>query len=163
MRPGSLILVTMAEQVEQGYTFERKRQEWPLHVTLVPWFETDANKNDVIKRLTNTVRTLNAFDAVIGAEDNFGPNGDVRVNVVSDPHHFSFLHNVVVAALDELAPKYISEIYMRENYKPHVTHHGTNHMHIGDIVHVQDVAVVEYQEHNMCEVAAFVPLGKPHD
>ena len=96
--------------------------EWPLHVTVLPNFRTQAATRDVARVLRSVFRTLGPVSATVGAEELFGPSGDLLVNVLTDYLPVQWLHEALLEALAREV-KFILEVpeYARAGYRPHVT------------------------------------------
>ncbi|HSH56295.1 MAG TPA: 2'-5' RNA ligase family protein [Candidatus Limnocylindrales bacterium] len=155
---GDTILVLFIEPQEPGYTFERKRLEWPLHITLIPWFRVpDPSTLDGI--LETVAVQSRPFDAVVGMEAAFGGRKEVLVNVLADPALAQHLHLNLKRALDGVGANYQSERFTGDNYKPHITHHGDRRRHEGDRLAVRNFYLVKLLPQNYCQVVKAYELG----
>ena len=90
---GSLIIVHLVESIETGAVFPRKRAEWPLHITLVPWFYlADDQREAFLQALTELAAAYAPFTVNVGEEEKFGPDKDVSVNLLVEQAPVRSLH-----------------------------------------------------------------------
>lgn len=160
MKTGSLILVSMIRPAQLEQTFRRKRLEWPLHVTLVPWFQIqDAPR--FITRLGEFTASKQEFTSTIGTDELFGADRDVPVSLFSDSAELTLLHNELITFVESQGARFGAEgQYIKDAYRPHVTQHGQSRLHEGDDVEVSAITVVRLLDDDVCEVVATVPLGE---
>jgi hypothetical protein len=98
---GDCILVCLVEQDRIGRKFTRRRNDWPYHVTLVPWFHTDDDTVlDAV--LESCAHHSTPFEAVVGPERSFGDHGEVHVNIIAQPEQFHGLHVSLLTAIKSL-------------------------------------------------------------
>ncbi len=105
-----------------------KRQEkfsvWPLHLTLVPWFEIRGPNLSTfliaIQRLANSSPkpTLTTMGS-----GKLGPK-KVEVTIIKPTSLLINLHQDLLSIVLENNAKLISKNYVEENFKPHVTKRG---------------------------------------
>jgi 2'-5' RNA ligase len=165
---GTYILVYMVEKQDAGYRFLRRRSDWPLHVTLVPWFVvTDDKTAELITKLETHAREIVPFDATVGPEIGLGASQEIPVNLITDVQPFRAMQDRL---LDGVRSTYMSfmaaNVFIEDQYKPHITHHKVgNEMHKvpeGTIVRVDEFSLVRLgpaQEQQACEVVRNFKLG----
>ncbi len=159
--PGDYILVHFVEPIEVGYRFERHRNTWPLHMTLVPWFY-GAQDAPLRRALEIVAEPIAPARVRVGGEALFGPNKDIPVNVISNPEVLHELHESLLAAV-QTADGVVESTFIGDNYTPHITHHDGARRREGDEESVGDFHLVQLHEHNTCEVVAAFSLGGPHE
>lgn len=158
MKPGALVLVAMVDPGAMPATFRRKRLEWPLHVTVAPWF-TVPDESKFIQFLENHLQSEQGFEAVMGEDAAFGASGEIPVTLVQNRQPFGLLHNYVLEAIYDHGGEMLVNTWIRENYRPHVTHHGANRLFPGDVFMVQSLTLVRLLDEDLCEVVTSFSLG----
>jgi 2'-5' RNA ligase len=168
MNSETYILVQMIDKHEAGYRFARTRAAWPLHVTLVPWFViTGARTAELITLLEAFAHQCQPFTAKVGQETGLGSTQDIPVNLIADPAPFHALQEGLLAAVRVTYMSFTApNVYIEENYKPHITHHavGTEVRKVpeGTTVPVEDFTLVRLGppgETQMCEIVRHFRLG----
>jgi 2'-5' RNA ligase len=128
MIPGDRLLCLFVEDKRSGDTFS----EWPLHLTLVPWFRTDVRSEDLGRKLRERLGKLKPFDVIIEGEANFGARRRL-VSLVAEP---TLLHTVEHEARDllhEVGAWMVDETTKkRRQFRPHVTAQKSGRLHVGD-------------------------------
>src|SRR5690349_7548482 len=94
---GDFIIVYFLDKQPVGTEFLRRRDEWPLHITLVPCFEASAPRK-LIAGLGATKAQLQPFEAVLGAEEQF--NDQTRVTLLKKPAAMSSLGDKLVIVVE---------------------------------------------------------------
>jgi hypothetical protein len=97
--------------------------EWPLHVTVVPWFSIPERYDGAFSTsVTNLMHSIHPITIHGGDERHFGEENDIRVRTVTSMGGLALLHDKLV----EIITRYDGEIFSswiqgREGYEPHVT------------------------------------------
>ena len=115
------VVAIMLEPVTVGQEFI----DWPLHITIVPWFPCDdAEKLDSI--LADVAKTHAGFLVEVGEIEKFGPKKDIKVNLVKDSPELDKLHWTIFNILEKNNFGIHQKEYVGDGYKPHITHqpHG---------------------------------------
>ncbi len=159
--PGDYILVNFVDTQAIGLQFERKRLSWPLHITLMPWFclqqKTDEPQLDQV--LQGMSQENLPFSLKAGGVEYFGAKADVPVHVIENQAPVQIFHKTLKARLDDIGVIYRSELYVDDNFVAHVTQHGDQKLHIGDLLNVVDFCLVKLQPENICRVVKRYSLG----
>src|SRR5579863_241943 len=122
----------MLESCELGQEFE----EWPLHVTILPWFPaTDEAKLDEI--LGSFARRLKPFFIEVGGVENFGAKKEVAVNIVKPNRTLIALHKRVRKTLDEANMAVHQRDFVGSNYRAHITQQLHAKTHEGEKYQVE--------------------------
>lgn len=150
---GNLLIVHLVEERPEGFRFVRSRGEWPLHITLVPWF-TINDEAQTYSRLEEVASASAAFDVTVGALDMFGTHNDVPVNIVREQEKIKALHLRIVAALQELDAAFVEERWIGENYRAHITRHESQGRWCdeGEVENIDDFHLVRLIDDEVCEV-----------
>jgi len=161
----SLIVVHLVERRPVGTTFPRLRVAWPLHITLLPWFEVeDSRTADLLSAIERYAKSLRKFVAVVGDTENFGPGKDIPVNLIVDQQPIAKMHDDLLdltkqhGALLSSQANALSSAAGRK-YRAHITHHvvnGTVHRRFpGDKETFADITVARLFDKDggqMCEI-----------
>lgn len=158
MTEGALIVVAMVDPASAPQLFRRRRLEWPLHVTVLPWF-TVPDEAVFVEFLERHLPSEPAFQAVIDVDAAFGEAGEIPVSLVKNRVPFAAMHTYVLEAVLGQHGTVLMNTWIRDSYKPHVTHHGDNRLHQGDTFMVQSLTVVRLLDEDMCEVVTTIALG----
>jgi hypothetical protein len=152
----SLIAVAFVEPVTEGLEFPR--EGWPLHITLV--------KFDVVgpKSLPETTPRPAADDSLaariaslmeppvaealgssvtVGSDAGFGRAGSVPVSLIDPSPALQGLHDALVRIVAEVPGRIATAGHTLEGYRPHVSHLGARRLHAGDVVVLDQIALVD--------------------
>jgi hypothetical protein len=128
MLPGDRLLCAFVEKQAVSSIFK----DWPLHITIVPWFRLDISSPQLAKQLKEHYIGSNSFKAIVENETQFGYKKPKLVNLISAPALMELegqtrrlLHAHKAWVVDE-ADK------TRRGFRPHITAMGTNRVHEGD-------------------------------
>jgi 2'-5' RNA ligase len=161
VKEGDHIVVHFVEPQPLGLRFERTRQAWPLHITLAPWFRI-ADIGKLTVSLFDAASKIPPFEAEVGGEAMFGPNGNVPVNLVVPQTAELELHQAVIGAIYDQSAKFVNDRWIGDAHRPHVTHHNTDRLQEGDVIAIEDFHLVQLLPHNICEVVGQFSLsGRP--
>jgi 2'-5' RNA ligase len=160
-KTGDLILVHLVDERPIGTQFERTRNAWPLHITIAPWFMAD--EHVATQCLTTVAASITPFAVQVGERQLFGGDHDIPVNVIrpQDQQSLKHLHKAFVAALRGAAASFVSEQWMGDRYRAHITKHDVpgGERHEGDGEQIDAVHLVRLLDNNICEVVRRIPLG----
>lgn len=160
MKPGALILVTMVDPAAVPAKFRRKRLDWPLHITLVPWFELP-DEAAFLEQLRTIIPMEESFQVTVGEEAAFGIENDTPVNLINYSRPLTVMHYFLLTALEAHQATMVSNTnWIRDKYSPHVTHHGNSRLHLGDVVSVNTITVVRLLDDDWCEVVDALTLNE---
>lgn len=159
IKPHDHIIVYLVEPRETGYRFRRSRNGWPLHITLAKWFDVP-DLDGLQRQLAAVAADTAAFDAQVGGEAMFGPDGDTAVNVMADQSALRDLHRRLVSAVrSQPGHSFMNELWMGDDYKAHITHHADSRRHQGDMVRVDGFHLVRMADAHDCEVVRHFEFG----
>lgn len=141
-KAGSLIAVSFIEPAPLGVLFERTH--WPLHVTVVPWFEAD--EVEAQHALDDVAARHAPFDAHVGEQQLFGPSHRIPVNVISPSDRLVRLHTDMLKALGSVGARNLSKWSGGDWYTPHITRHGDRYREAGDVERIGSFSLVRLME-----------------
>lgn len=140
MQPGDRLICCLVESLAVGDRFK----EWPLHITIVPWFRLDDDSEHLAKGMSKTLTELVAFSVTATETVMFGPKHNrpailvEPVEILANAHNHirSYLHQKRAWLVDETTKK-------RYDFRPHVTFQGEEKLTTGDEVRVSELFMVE--------------------
>lgn len=144
------ILVCMVEPVGVGYEFERS--DWPLHVTLVPWFKV-TDQSWFTSGLARIVGELTPLQITLGDKELFGSKHDVPVRVVVPNKELTNLHNELLNLVKEWG-SLLSDRFVGKKYRAHVTHYDEKSPAYDTELTMDNVCIVELIDKSKCRVVA---------
>lgn len=155
MVPGDRLVCALVEPLSEGATFS----EWPLHVTVVPWFRVDIPTDRLASLLSSALMSVHSFEAVTDGTAHFGRGGKKLVHLIAVPSPFwdiehrvrELLHRQQAWTVDETTKKLWP-------YQPHVTNQPSAQAREGQIFAVDELYIIE-QQGGQKVVAAKVTLA----
>jgi 2'-5' RNA ligase len=128
--------------------------DWPLHVTLVPPFETELDAEGVAALIPR----VPPIPVTGAAHERFGAHRTVPVTVLRHSPPLLALHTAVVEALEREGVTVRDQRHIRDGYRPHVTDQRTGRLHPGERTLLTELSVVARAPHGLRRVAARIPL-----
>jgi len=130
MVPGDRLVCTFVKPQQVGTEFV----QWPLHVTLVPWFRTDIPTEALADEIGQSLREGGAyrFSGFIGREAMFGGK---TVNLIQTRMPFEILEQAARQVLKNHDAWIVDETTkQRRQFIPHVTAQQSERMQEGDVI-----------------------------
>ncbi len=93
---------------------------WPLHITIVPWFEIDDPSN-AIEVFNKVCIAHKPFSVLVGEPTYLGPRQTIDVNIIEKSHPLDSLHRDLIDDLETAQVRFKSSKYIGDNYQPHIT------------------------------------------
>ncbi|TVU64889.1 2'-5' RNA ligase family protein [Paenarthrobacter nitroguajacolicus] len=141
----NLIWVSFTEPVQPGLVFPRS--DWPLHITLLRFDVGDDVSADVAGVLADLaeapVRGALGTQLTIGEEAGFGHLGSIPVSLIHHNPLLQGLHEEIVDAVTSIGGRIATPNYVLERYRPHISHHDGKRPKSGDVVVLDQVALVD--------------------
>lgn len=137
---------------------------WPLHITVVPPFDTGATTAVVADALAAAVGDQGEFTVVAAGDELFGRQHDIPVTLIADDERLTALRNRLTAAARELATSPDDRSFFRPEFRPHVTIKGDSRVHDGDELRLTQIALVDMAPRlspGGRTVLATIPLAGP--
>jgi 2'-5' RNA ligase len=155
MQPGDRLVCLFLQVYRVGDTF----QQWPLHVTIVPWFRMPDSSAQLGSGLGRALGSLQPFTVVAADEARFGPRRRlVRLlepsgQLVTLEHKVrTYLHKKRAWLVDETTKR-------RYDFRPHVTAQAEQGLAPGATVLTDRLYIVE-QKGDYKEIVSEVCFGK---
>lgn len=97
--------------------------EWPLHVTIVPWFTIPEHFEGAFSvAIANAMHKIHPITIHGQEEKYFGEDNSIRVRTVNSMGGLALLHDKLTDLIDRFDGEIFSQyIQGREGYAPHVT------------------------------------------
>ncbi len=116
----TLLACLMLERVSPQQRFSI----WPLHLTIVPWFEIGGNSlSEFITRLDELVASFSSIRLVTGDTAYFGPHR-VKVTLIVPSQELSNLHQKLLSIIRESGGQLLKDNHRSRDFRPHVTNRG---------------------------------------
>jgi hypothetical protein len=150
MNKGDKLICAFPEPKKVGETFTR----WPLHVTIIPWFQVTADEAEFERLLQEQLGEIPAFGAKVRYPRKFGFR---QANVLLK-NQWQPIHDAALACVSQAAKSTVRFRFVGRWYSPHVTYQGEEHLQEGDIFWCDRVYIIEQKvEHK--EVVAALELN----
>ncbi len=141
----NLIWVVFTEPVLPGLVFPRS--DWPLHITLLRFdvgADVSADVADVLADLAEApVKGALGTQLTVGDEAGFGHRGSIPVSLIEHNPLLQGLHEEMVEATNTIGGRIATPNYVLERYRPHISHHDGKRPKPGDVVVLDQVALVD--------------------
>jgi hypothetical protein len=138
--------------------------EWPLHITVLPPFLTDAAASVIAGVIAATVTGRTALTAVAGADALFGRREDVPVTLVEDDPNLTELHRALVDAVRPFASTPDEPAFTGPGFRAHITIKNGARVHAGEALTLTQIALVDMAPRSAAAgrtVLATFPLAAP--
>jgi 2'-5' RNA ligase len=136
-----LVLVLPLTPLETGASFAV--EEWPLHVTVVAPFITDAAPDEVARVTAAALAGYKALTVIAGPDELFGRRHDIAVTVIDDNVALTRLHDRLVEALRPLATDPHESAFARPEFRAHVTVKRQARVQAGNELILTQIALVD--------------------
>jgi 2'-5' RNA ligase len=139
MVPGDRLFCAFVDSREAGDTFS----DWPLHLTIVPWFRTATSSEELGGELRRRLQWLGPFQVVVEGEAKFGAKRRL-VSLVAEPTPLRSIEHEVREMLHEHAAWLVDETTrVRRPFRPHVTAQRSGRLQDGDAFMCEALYIVE--------------------
>lgn len=149
------LVCAFVEDQAVGTKFERI--DWPLHVTVVPWFRLPKADTGFVPELARELQQHDAFTAVVDRQSRTRYFGDRRVSVMESTP-WQPLHQATLEVVRHHAGTLLARTFIGSSYRPHVTFQKHGHLEPADQFACDALYVVEKRK-DMREVIHKLPLG----
>jgi len=136
-----VVVVVPLSPLRDGDRF--RVEDWPLHVTVVPPFSTEASDDEIAGVIEGVTAEHPPFTARAGDERLFGRDNTIPVNLVDEHPDLTRLHRALVAALRPLATDPTERAFTAPVFVPHVTVKGDRRAIAGEQLDLRQVALVD--------------------
>lgn len=136
-----LVVVLPLSPLREGESFQVK--EWPLHITVLPPFHTDAAASEIMDAIAGATSGQAALTAVAGHDEMFGRRENIPVTVMEDNPELTRLHRLLVNAVRPFAATPNERAFTGPGFRAHVTIKGERRVHEGDELELAQIALVD--------------------
>ena len=136
-----LVVVLPLTPLQAGESFTV--EGWPLHITVLAPFETDAAPSEIARVLAATLAGQAAVTVTAGPDELFGRRHDIPVTVIDDNPALTRLHDRLVEALLPLAAAPNEPAFSGPEFRAHVTVKQHRRVHTGDELVLSQIALVD--------------------
>ena len=117
--------------------------EWPLHVTVLAPFQTDAAPAAIGDALRSAAAGQPPLTLVAGADELFGRRHDIPVTLLLAHAGLGRLRGAVVDAIRPFAADPDEPAFAGPDFRAHVTHKPPARLHPGDTLTLSQIALVD--------------------
>lgn len=136
-----LVVVLPIEPLHDGDSFAVR--DWPLHITVLPPFLTDAPPGDIAGAIAAATASEPAVTAIAGGDEMFGRREDIPVTVIIDNEQLTRLHRTLAAAVRPFAASPDEPAFTGPGFRAHVTVKGDRRVREGEELSLTQVALVD--------------------
>lgn len=134
------MLAVLLEQKAPGEEFGR----WPLHITLVPWFQLKGSIEKLTQDIQSAVSSFQAFAAKVGPRKQWGTH---TVHLIDDPVVHE-LHKRLLEVVKKHGKLTAPIRLTGKQYRPHITQKPYATVQRGFQVHVKQIYLIEAPKKN---------------
>jgi 2'-5' RNA ligase len=152
MKPGDRLVCAFVDQLPVGTDFK----EWPLHVTIVPWFRADVSSYALARGIKTALSGISPFEIRVDGEAVFGR--DKTVNLIEQPTPLNDIESQVRSVLKNHNAWLVDESTKKKRpFKPHVTAQKSARLNEGEGFLCDRLYIVE-QKGDHKSIEAEIPL-----
>ncbi len=142
-----LLLVYAIEPLFVQKAFSRLN--WPLHITLVPWFRIP-NIDTLRTTLAQFAHQRAPFFVVAKGEALFGHNHTIKVTLVEPNKAVQTLHDDLLAVVAQQCGAVSNTQFIGQYFRPHATHQTHSVLQEGSQVQIDHFWLVELSSKSLC-------------
>lgn len=130
----------------------------PLHMTILHWFESDHEVEEIVERTNAAVSSLAPIAIKATVEDLFGPDNNITVMKLNKDPRLVELHTTLMNAMEELGTTFDGRWTGASNWNPHVTNKQYMRLQPDDTVLVNDIDLItrKYKEGDRAILQRFI-------
>lgn len=130
--------------------------KWPLHITLVPWYEISNSKlPEFLEYLENTAKDIGQVKTVTDKIDYFGRNRNIMVRTIQRNDQLERLHKGVLKAMDTCGECVVSKC---STFRPHVSVLSKQDVGAAELLIFKDIYLVARNSTRNRQVVAKIQL-----
>ncbi len=139
-QPQRLIIAHLQGEYEAGDRFS----DWPLHITLVPWFMGKPGwATELFRRVSADFQacSVELGQRSLGNIEMYGPDADVPVRSIQESTALGVVHGML---LPHFHPFLADTTYVGSRYNPHMSIHENPDPGEGRIIHVGSLSLMQH-------------------
>jgi 2'-5' RNA ligase len=154
MKPGDRLVCALVEPLPLGASFK----DWPLHITIVPWFRTDVPSDSLASEMSAALKDIDPFEVVMDGTAKFGRGK--TVNLAQLPTPLTEVETRVRQILKLHQAWLVDETTKHQRpFRPHVTAQKSVRLQEGDNWRCDRLYIIE-QKGDHKEVRALAALNR---
>ncbi len=144
----------MLEDKPTHYRFS----EWPLHLTLAPWFNIDnVDLPKFIDLLDNLFDQSGPLMIRLKDKQWFGHNREVPVMIVDDNERLIKLHESLLSGINQIG-RIIATDHTGNNYRPHITLKDNHKLTSGRKFDLNKIYIVSGQNNCLRQIVQVINM-----
>jgi 2'-5' RNA ligase len=136
-----LVVVLPLDPLTVGTSFAVA--DWPLHITVLPPFLTDAAPHDIATAIATAAHGRPTLTVRAGEDALFGRRHNIPVTLIEPHEELTRLHHALVAAIRPFAAVPDEPAFTGERFRAHVTMKPPARVHPGDTLTLGQIALVD--------------------
>ena len=136
-----LVIVLPLSPLREGDSFAVT--EWPLHITVLPPFHTDAEPTAVAAAIASIHLPDSPLRVTAGDDEMFGRRENIPVTLIDDDAALTQLHRDLIDAVRPLAAIPDEPAFTGARFRPHVTIKGQSRVQECERLTLTQIALVD--------------------
>jgi 2'-5' RNA ligase len=133
------LVVIPVDPIEKGKQFI----DWPLHITIVPWFAVaDERSQELDYLLSEVAQRHNSLEAKVGQIALLGSNNVPPVALILPNSKLNDLHNDVLNSLETNGFMIHQKAYTGSKYRPHITTQNGHNIPAGTVLNIDSFSLI---------------------
>lgn len=146
------LLAWFADPLQPGDYFI---QDWPLHLTVLPWF-WPRNPEKTFQAITAITQEQPIIE-IICAEEGYLAGGRIKVRLIEASESLEQWHMRLVKAIGELTIPMMDK-FTGKQYLPHITFHSPDAPSLGARLTIDRLAIVKAMPNRIRIVTSVIKL-----
>jgi hypothetical protein len=134
------------------------RSNWPLHLTLLGNFYTEASESELYRILANATEKIPPLLVVGERKEMFGKNADVPVTVLQKTVGLESLHSQLRHSFSSSVLRFETPDYIGAGYLPHITDTAEVKLETDEEVQLTTISLVRLTE-DTAHICSTIPLS----
>ncbi|HSX47793.1 MAG TPA: 2'-5' RNA ligase family protein [Patescibacteria group bacterium] len=140
MTPGDRLICLFIEDYLVGDTFTN----WPLHITIVPWFRSEISDEIITKGLLKVTNNSSVLSLKVGEEKLFGSKKNKPVNIIESSQDLINIESRVRKIIKLNSSWIVDETTkQKRTFTPHITVQNSERLHEGDNIDLNKIFIVK--------------------
>lgn len=153
-------IVQFFEDIEEGCVYPSN--SWPLHSTVVDTFGLKWSIDEMVAKLTDSLKNRAAADSEAGGDKFLGENGQVQVVLLGRTESLIKLHLDVLETLEDGELALNDPQFARDGFLPHATVQKHARLNKGDKVRFTALSIIDMfpnEDPYMRKVSKTIKIG----
>jgi 2'-5' RNA ligase len=118
--------------------------EWPLHITVVPWFAVEEERGQELDDLLSEIATRHhPIELIVGRLAMFGAHNDTPVNLIDPSQALTDLHLDVLNSLEANHFPIHQKEWLGDKYQAHIAHQEDKFYTEGQHIQIANFALIK--------------------